>query len=351
MVSTSALLMSELEAIDRWPPERSAATLHQITKLFLSSAHGRAANHIALFDDVLIRLMDRVDAKSLAQLGQQLSEANYILPLSVRRLVLNEDEAISMPILKSGRIGPELLIEVVQSRGSRHRLAIAGRNAVDPPVSEALIKFGDPAIYHALAENRGANLFESDWARLAQIAETDQGLAQKLGRRSAMPDPLKRKIHARLEDARMRQLNALPRVMRDQIENTIATADATKTLADSKPADYAAAQANMVELNRKGKLNDSTINRFAVRNEYTNVVAALAFLTGSPVEVILPLIAGDSADGLVVACKASRLDWATAATILKNRPGHPQISAAELENAKKTFEAFSLSAAQRTVRF
>jgi hypothetical protein len=185
---------------------------------------------------------------------------------------------------------------------------------------------------------------------LVQISESDRELAKKLASRADIPIPLKNGIHAKLGNARMRELNAMPRVVRDQIENAIASADATKKSTELEP-DYAAAHANMVELNRKGKLNDSVINRFAVRHDYTNVVAALAFLTGSPVEVILPLIDSDNAEGLVVACKASRLDWATAFQIVKNRPGHPQISAAELEKAKATFAAISISAAQRTVRF
>jgi hypothetical protein len=37
--------------------------------------------------------------------------------------------------------------------------------------------------------------------------------------------------------------------------------------------------------------------------------------------------------------------------VLKHRPGLAPISAEELEKAKKTFETFSLSAAQRTMRF
>jgi hypothetical protein len=112
-----------------------------------------------------------------------------------------------------------------------------------------------------------------------------------------------------------------------------------------------AAYASMAELARKGKLNDSAINRFAVHGDYTNVVAALAFLTGSTVEVILPLIASDNVEGLFVACKASRLDWATVVQIAKNRPGRPQISVTELERARTTFDTISISAAQRTVRF
>jgi hypothetical protein len=148
----------------------------------------------------------------------------------------------------------------------------------------------------------------------------------------------------------MRQLNAMPGVMREQIENTVATAGATKMLAGSD-AELAASQVAVVELGRKGKLNDQTVNRFAVRGEYSNIVVALSFLTGSPVEIILPLLASDNIEGLVLACKASRLDWATAVAIVKHRPGRPPVAAAELEKAKKTFSEFSLSAAQRTVRF
>jgi uncharacterized protein (DUF2336 family) len=350
MVSTSALLISELDAIDGWPAERRAETLHQITRLFLPRAQCLSADQIALFDEVFVRLIDHVDAQSLAQFSQQLSEAKCVLPNSARRLAFNDDERVSTPVLKFARLAPELIFDVAKSCGLKHRLAIARRHSIDASVSEVLIQSGDTAVYHALAENRGANISEADWARLVQASENDQGLAQKLGRRSDMPADLKHKIHAKLGHARMRELQAMPGAVRDQIENAIATADAAKMSADLEP-DYAAAHANLMELARKGKLSDSVINRFAVRGDYTNVVAALALLTGSTVEVILPLIASDNVDGLVVACKASRLDWATVVQVLKNRPDQPQISAAELQRAKATFAAISISAAQRTVRF
>jgi uncharacterized protein (DUF2336 family) len=350
MVSTSALLKLELDAVDGWPLERRAEALHQIARLFLGRAQCLAANQTALFDEVFVRLIDRVDTPSLAQLSRLLSEAKCALPQCSRRLAFHDDERVAIPILTLARLAPELILDVAKSCGLNHRLAIARRHSVDPAVSEALIRFGDAAIYHALAENLGANFSEADWMRLVQIAEGDQELAKKLASRADIPIPLKNGIHAKLGNARMRELNAMPRVVRDQIENTIAAADATKKSAELEP-DYAAAHANMVELNRKGKLNDSVINRFAVRHDYTNVVAALAFLTGSPVEVILPLIASDNVEGLVVACKASRLDWATAFQIVKNRPGHSPVSVAELEKAKATFAAISISAAQRTVRF
>jgi len=141
----------------------------------------------------------------------------------------------------------------------------------------------------------------------------------------------------------------MPGVMRDQIEDTIASTASTQP--DPEPSDLASVQARMLELNRKGKLNDSTINRFATFREYVEITAALALLTGSPMDVIRTLLASDKVEGLVLACRAARLDWQTAVTIVKNRPGVPPVAAEELEKAKRVFESFSLSSAQRTVRF
>ena len=349
MVATSAALLSELDAIDGWPPERWADILNQVTKFFLGHADSLTTHQIALFDDVFLRLIDRVDTQLLTQISRQLTEAKCALPQATRRLALHEDESISLPILESGSLTQDLLIEVVQSCSGKQRLAVALRHDVGRPVSEALVRCGDQAVHYALAENKGAKLSEESWNRLIKLGESNQGLAQRLGRRRDIPTPLKRQFHSKLEDTRMRELNAMPGVMRDQIENTIATT-AIVANSDQRP-DYASAQAKMIELGRKGRLNDSTINRFAISGEYTNIVAALALLTGSPTDVIERLIASDSIEGLVLACKASRLDWATANAIARHRPGHSPVPAEELEKAKKTFETFSLSAAQRTVRF
>ena len=349
MVAASAALLSELDAIDGWPPERWADILNQVTKFFLGHADSLTTHQIALFDDVFLRLIDRVDTQLLTQISRQLTEAKCALPQATRRLALHEDESISLPILESGSLTQDLLIEVVQSCSSKQRLAVALRHDVGRPVSEALVRCGDQAVHYALAENKGAKLSEESWNRLIKLGESNQGLAQRLGRRRDIPTPLKRRFHSKLEDTRMRELNAMPGVMRDQIENTIATT-AIVANSDQRP-DYASAQAKMIELGRKGRLNDSTINRFAISGEYTNIVAALALLTGSPTDVIERLIASDSIEGLVLACKASRLDWATANAIARHRPGHSPVPAEELEKAKKTFETFSLSAAQRTVRF
>jgi len=351
MLTSTAQLLAELDSTEGWSAARWGALLDQTAKVFLGGIEKLSVHQIDQFDDVFVRLMHRVDAPSLAKLSQKVSEAKCAVPQVDRQLALDENESVWLPILRSQRIAPELLLEVIQSRGSSHRLAIASRPSTDPQVGDALAQCPDRAVHHALVDNRGARISEAGWARLIQRAESDPELAEKLGRRPDVPIALKRKLHAKLEDTRMRQLNAMPGVMRHQIEETIACNGATGTLPDPNPSDLASVQARMLELNRKAKLNDSTINRFATYGEYAEITAALALLTGSPMEVIRAMLASDKVEGVVLACKAARLDWRTAATIVKNRPGVPPVTAGELERAKTVFESVSLSAAQRTVRF
>jgi Uncharacterised protein conserved in bacteria (DUF2336) len=296
-------------------------------------------------------LTDRGDTQSLVKLSRKLADTKRSLPKTVRQLVLHDNASVWTPILKCQSIPQDLLIDVVQSRGLEHLKTIAGRHSIEPSIGTFLVQRGDSGIHHTLVQNRGVRLLDSDWSRLVELGERDTSLAEQLGRRSDLPDALKRRIRLKLEDARLRRLQAMPQVMRGQIETTIANTDATEILCDPEPPDYGAARAKMVELNRKAQLNDSAVNRFAVRRDYTNVVAALAFLSGSSIEVIEPLIVSSEAEGLVIACKASRLDWATTSMIVRNRPGLPQISADEMEKARQTFDSFPLSAAQRVVRF
>ncbi len=351
MVTATMELLADLDAAEGWPAERWVGILDRTATLFLGSTGKLSAHQKDLFDHVFVRLIDRVDKDSLAKFSQEFAQAKCALPQVIRRLALDENEPVALPILKSQGITQELLLEVVRSRGPVHSLAIASRYAIDAPVTEALVQCAHASVHHALAENLGAKLSEAGWARLAELGGRDRKLAEKLARRSDVPEPLKRKINAKLEDARMRVLHARPRVMRDQIEDTVASNHGTGRLPDPEPSELASAQAAMLELNRQGKLKDSTINRFAAEREYVQITVALSLLTGSPIDVIRSLIASEKIEGLVLACKAARLTWATTNMIVKNRPGLASVPAGELEKAKDTFQSISLSAAQLTVRF
>jgi hypothetical protein len=91
----SAEVIAELEtAVSTGSPERRVLMLWRVTHLFLSSADRLNEYQIGVFDDVLVRLIQRIDAPSLVQLSSTLTELTlcpnrpYVTSLATRRLQL-----------------------------------------------------------------------------------------------------------------------------------------------------------------------------------------------------------------------------------------------------------------------
>jgi uncharacterized protein (DUF2336 family) len=348
-----ASLMAELDdAISDHSPTRRVEILRQVTSLFLSDVNRLNAVQVDVFDGVLVRLIERAEIRTLAQLSRNLSGATVAPRDAVRKLAFHEDASIAAPVLrKSAHVSDDDLIEITDIRGQEHLLAISGRETLSESVSDALVMRGDSVVRGTLAQNSGARFSESTYITLVREAERDDSLTEKLGIRRDIPVGLLRELVAKASGkVRSRVLQAAPPDIQDGIKIAIAKAVERAAAVPSKPVDYTEAQRKVIELNRMGKLNDQSVNRFAVQGEYVSVVAALALLTAVAIEAIERLAGNAQLDGLIVACKASRLNWATTTMIIHNRPGCAAASKQQLERGREMFESLALSTAQQTIR-
>jgi hypothetical protein len=348
-VTASAALISELDkVIKAGSASRQTRILRQVTDLFRTAVNRLDETQTDVFDEVLARLIESADLESLTNLSVILSGIEMAPRETVGRLASHEEASVAAPVLaNSNRLSETHLIEIARTRGRQHLLAISARRALDEMLTDALIRRGDSEVFKALAKNAGARFSETGYAVLVGNAERDESLLEGLGLRLDIPAKLLRRVLGAATDAVWARLsNAARPVVRDRPQlSSVAGAAA------SGPTDYSQAIEQMVALNRAGKLNDSPVNRFAIRGEYTHVVSALSFMTDVKVEEIEPLIQSDRLYGLIVACRAARLDWATTSTIIRYRPGCPVATRQELERAQEIFEALLLSVAQWTVRF
>ena len=350
--TASAALIAELEsATERRSPERWAEILRQMTRLFLPNAHRLNEAQIAIFDDVFLRLIKPADEKALAILSNNLSGTSAALRNTIRQLAFHDDVLVAGPVLRrSCHLLDKDLLEIINIRGEQYLLEIAGRQTVSTSLSDRLVERGETALLIKLIQNLGARFSDASYAELVVKAQRDDRLAAELVRRSDVPPALRPELVTKVTEARMRLRQTVPSVLQGKIWAAMAETVERVEVATSTPVDYSAALAKMVELARKGGLNDRTVNGFAVKHEYVDVVAALSFLSGAPVKVIEPLIRTTELDGLIVACKAARLNWSTTTMIVSHRPGCPAVANRELEQVKTEFDALSLSVAQRTIR-
>jgi uncharacterized protein (DUF2336 family) len=349
MPAATTDLRKELNGAEEDGPEHDARIFGEVTDLFLSNVGRLGDSQIAAVDGVLAHLVGRVAAETVIQLSEALSTIDRAPVQTVRKLAFHEQPQVAAPVLRNSTcLSDADLLEIIKSRGQQHLLAICDRKTLNEALTDALMRFGDVHVSNALAHNNGARFSECGYATLVGRAERDEGLAEKLGVRLDIPGSLLRELIDKVADVvRARFLTAPRPVARHKAHHTAAG----QIAAPRNKIDYTEAHNEVVALNRTGKLNDTIVNRFAVRGEYTLVVAALALKADVKVEAIEPLLEPDRVYGLIVACKAARLTWSTTTMIVRNRPNCPPATDRELEQCVAVYETLLLSVAQWTIRW
>ena len=352
--TASAELIADLEAVvSGGSPERRALMLQRLLHLLLSSAARLNETQMSVFDDVLVRLIEPIEAPSLVQLSSALSDLSPAPTQAIRRLACHQEIAVAAPILlRSRALSDAALEELAGHLGRQHLRTISCRRTLHEALTDALLKRGDTDVCRVLAKNAGARFSESGYATIvAAAAEPNKDIAESLILRPDLPPAMLRELLSKATDAvRLALLKAAPPKLRQSIREALDDIAAHVSKTATEPVIYSEAYARIVALNNSGKLKDSIVNRFAMRREATNVIASLSVLSGAPIEAIEPLMEEKDYDSLLVACRASRLDWQTALSIIRSR-SVPQLTAEERERAKEKFEKLCLSVAQQTIRF
>lgn len=347
----SAILPADIvvdleRAMTGCPPDRCLRMLRRTTDLLVAGRDRLREQEIDALDEVLLRLCEQIEPPALARLSAALAELASPPKATLRRLVLHDDPAIAGPLLlKSEAITAADLDTVATSRGEQHLLAIAARRKVGQALTDVLLQRGGRSLCHALAGNPGAAFSEAGHARLLAKAQGDGELGKALALRPDLPEMTLRALNSNArKEIKPALLDAGPQTMRERIG---AQAPTTKP---QTAIDYSEARSEITALSRIGKLNDSAVNRFAIRGEMTNLIVSLSVLSGAPIEIIERVMADQGYEGLVMACRASRLNWQTALAILAKRGG-PQLSSTERVRAHELFETQHLSTSQWTVRW
>lgn len=354
MTSSPNSLLGELEqAIADGTPEKRTETLRRVTDLFLGEADRLSDEQVSVFDDVLVHLIKRVEQKALAQLSGSIAHVSNAPMEVVRDLARNSEITVAGPVLtNSKRLSEADLLDIARSQGQEHLLAISQRSSLSESVTDVLLERGQRPVTHALAKNQSARFSESGFAALVARAETDGSLAEWVGQRLDMPLSLLRQLLAKATDiVRSKLLASAPAAQQAQIQLALADIAKEITLEAAKPRNYVKAEGLVQTLNLQGKLNEALLLEFATKGMHEEMVATLSLFCGVSTQIMEKLTQGVRPDGLIVACKAAKLNWPTVVAIMKARFAQHLISEEELALAKVSFLNISQAAAQRTIRF
>jgi len=350
-MSVPASLLPELEdAFQHGSPEVRAKTLRRMTDLFLQGAPHFTDQHVALFDEVIGYLIEEIEVKALAELSRLLAPVPNAPHRVVTTLAHNDDIDVAGPVLKLARLSEADLKYIAETKSQAHLLAMCERVDLSEVISDVLAQRGDGQVARSVAANQTARLSESTFTTLVKRAERDSVLAVKVGTRPDIPPRLFRKLLLQASGLVQQRLFAHARPeIQEEIRQVLARVT-EEVAAKVAPFDYTAASGVVQALHRQRKLTEGDIGAFAGSGQYQETIAALATLSGVPIEVVNRLVHGERSDPLLILARAAGFGWRTVEAIMMARPGVKPTSHT-LDAARANFERLTAATAQRVVRF
>ncbi len=347
-------LIDEVESSFRnGTAETRAVTLRRITDLFLTGVDDFAEQQVAVFDDVLCGLIDKIEREAIAELSRDVAELPKAPRMLSRRLARHDDIEIAGPVLRHSVVLSEGdLVDVANSKGQSHLEAIANRSQVSERVSEILIDRGNSIVLSTVAGNAGARFSTRGYDSLTGKAAGDANIASALVRRSDLSPDMLRKLVAQASATVQQRLlaNADP-AMREKVRGVIQSITVEVSRNADRAVSMQGAQAkSQLKTIDKGKLREELAS-YASAGRSSEAATALAALSGLSIDTVRQLFARQDYELLLIVTKACGLEWLAVCALLemaaKSRGEFTFSTAAYLEEYNK----LSRESAERVMRF
>jgi uncharacterized protein (DUF2336 family) len=325
----------------------------RITDLFVAGSGLYSDDQIALFDDVFVRLVRKIETAARAILAGRLAPLANAPPLVIRILAFDDAIEVAGPVLAhSERLDDSALVENARTKSQRHLLAISRRKSLSEAVTNVLVERGGLKILQKTAENHGARFSDNGYAMLVRRAEGVDRLAIHIGSRPDIPrhhflrllSKASKTVRHKLEAENPLEYRAIQRVV-SEVESKIRAGNVHVI------RDYTAARALVQSLHDAGELGDRDVEALARAGKLEETTAALALLCNLPIGAVEQAMLEHRPESILTMAKAAGLSWYTTKFILLSRTRASGMSTHELELCLQAFERLKAETARQIVHF
>lgn len=350
-MSNAHPLFAELEAtLTNGQGSQRFTILRKITDLFLAGVDTYSDDHVAVFEELMNRLIQRIERQALVELSGKLADVDRAPVSVIGRLSYDDDIGIAGPILeRSNVLTDDDLVEIARTKSQAHLSAIAGRAIITEPVTDVLIDRGNAEVAHKVTANAGARFSRFGLNKAVTRAERDVPLALAVADRIDLPadllEQLVRKATATVQQKLL--ANARPE-MKQRINAVLATVSnqVTRSIVPAGAASPGRAMMRQDPIRLRTRLTECAENR-----RFDEMIDTLAILSEVPVKSIRDLIRQASDEGIIVLGKACGVGWPDLQKVLAAALPSKANTPERLNALFASYSTLSSANAQRAVRF
>ena len=325
--------------------------LRETADLFLSKSASYSDQHITLFDNVMLKLLDHVDREVREYLSNRFASLDDAPPGVIRHLANDDAIVVAGPVLQqSPCLDEEFLVGCAKSKSQDHLAAMSLRPTISHQLSDVLIERGNDQVVLNLAKNSGAKLSDHGYSLMVDRARDSQQLACAVFNRADIP---REHMLALLKKASAAVRNELQlEAGRKAEEVSEALRLASQRLQETTQEDsrrYADARLRIAELQQAGCLSEKEILTFARQGKFEEVVVAISELCCLPEAQTERLIVEETCDRLFIVSRAIGLSWPCVRQLLLINSAAPR-SSEQMEHLMSTYNAIPRGSAAKTLQ-
>jgi uncharacterized protein (DUF2336 family) len=341
------------EAIGRDTSDGCAAKLSKITDLFFSHIDVATDEQVRIFDRLMLQLVDRIETKARAELGNRLAPVQSPPLRVVGRLARDDELVVADPVLRrSEQLSTGELVEIAEQKSQGHLLAISSRRQIQQEVTDVLLRRGNSDVVRNVSGNQGAKFSEGGLEVLAERGSSDTLIAQRLVSRSDIPLQTYCAMLSQATDAvRQKLLAEAPPQLKAEIENVVSSI-AGEIAEEGVPShDFAAALRRVLLEHPGGSIAEKDILRYAQERKLEETVAALSIVCLVPTGILSRLMDEGELEPLLILCRANGFTWPTVRAVLQLNGAYRRDGANVLTTLCEQYTRMKPSSAKQVLKY
>jgi len=347
-------LLDELEAaLASGNIGRRIDILNRIADLFINGAARYSQDQIDVFDDVMARLVNTIEAKARAKLAHRLAPIPNAPANVIHMLAFDDDIEVARPVLtQSERLDERDLLVSAGTKSQQHLFAISQRNSLSEAVTDALVKHGDRDVVHSVVRNVGARFSDAGFRILVKRSTGDDVLAIEVGQRTDIPRPYFLLLLEKASSEVRARLSAENPQAGTAIEGVVAeVVSGIRSEVFKASPDFAKAQEAVERQNRIRRIGESEIYHYARDRKFEETAIALSIMCDTPIDVVERALLDPGAEIVLILAKVAELSPSTTKAILLLRAAERGMSAKDLDQALSSFNRLHTDTARRVLGF
>ncbi len=347
-------LLDELEAaVASGSNARRLQILTGITDLFVASAPRYSEDQIAVFDEVMARLVLTIEAKSRARLAHRLAPIANAPSSVIYMLAFDDDIEVARPVLiQSERLGERELLANASGKSQLHLAAIARRRSLGEAVTDVLVERGDREVVHAVVRNTDARFSDAGFCMLIKRSVGDDALATEVGRRHDIPRPHFLMLLVIASSEVRAQLSAENPQAPGPVENVLAEGvGGMRNDPRYASPNFAAALAEVKRQSRIRQIGEEDVYQYARDRKFEETAIALSILCDTPIDVVERALLDPSVEIVLILARVAGLSSTTTKAVLLLRAAERGMAANDLERALVSFDRLQPQTARRVLSF